>query len=77
MREATFGWIGQAMGGNYTVLLDFQNAMRKDFGFTSDNSLVWDRDVLVWLRGIDDDLYVNFLDYLVYRKESYVRGGAL
>lgn len=75
LREATFGWIGQAMGGNYTVLLDFQNAMRKDFGFTSDNSLVWDRDVLVWLRGIDDDLYVNFLDYLVYRKESYVRGG--
>lgn len=74
LREAMFEWIKQALDMpaynlvNPSTFLDFQNAMHDDFGFKSDKYLAWDSDALVWLRKIDDDLYVNFLDYLVQRQ---------
>lgn len=76
LRESTFGWIKQAIGGSNDVMdpavfLDFQNAMRDDFGFTSDEWPLWRGEVRDWLLEIDDDLYVNFLDYLVSHKESF------
>jgi hypothetical protein len=77
LREATFKWIRQAVDDSCydvispAVFIDFQNAMRNSFNFTSDKWLSWDHEALGWLRGIDDDLYVNFLDYLVQHEKGY------
>lgn len=81
LREATFGWIGDAVGGvgsgvtNPAVFVAFQNAMREDWGFRSDEWFSWGRQGLVWLRDIDEELFVNFLDYLIQRKEGYAGHG--
>lgn len=76
LRESTFDWIKQAIGGfndvmDPAVFLDFQNAMRKDFEFTSDEDLSWRYKVRDWLLEIDDDIYVNFLDYLIQHEKGY------
>lgn len=78
LREATFGWIFEALGSSISyglmdpsVFIEFQNAMRKDFGFRSEAWPSWEEQILPMLREVDDDFYLNFLDYLVQCRECY------
>ena len=80
LREAIYGWIREAVGAagygapDPGIFVGFQNAMREDYGFADDRWLDWKFAVRPWLRGLEADDFVNFLDYLLLHGKSRAAG---
>lgn len=73
LREAIFPWLWSKIAREHdffkpNFFIEFQNALRKDLGFTSDDYLGWSNDALPYLRSLDDPAFTNLLDFALTKE---------